>query len=63
MQFVKTETEQQRVNVFLNILEILMLLAGLSVWSTQTVHLIKHVRGTSALIRALEHVALMHCVE
>lgn len=59
MQFVRIETEQQHVSVFLNILEIHMLLAVQSVLSIQTAHLTKHVSVTNALTHVLEHVELM----
>jgi hypothetical protein len=54
--------DQQHVNVYLNILEILMSHAGQNVWSIQIVHLIRHVRSISAQILVLGHVVLMQHV-
>jgi len=62
MQFVKTETELRDVNVYLNILEILMLPAGLNVSSIQIVPLTKHVKETNVLTLVLEYVVLMQYV-
>jgi hypothetical protein len=63
MQCVRTEIEQQHVNVSQNTLEILMLLAVLNVWYILTAHLTKHARETNALTRVLAHAELMRYVE